>query len=262
LIHQDKKPIFYNKIKPKTLSKPEFVEVPLVIKEQIKCDRNFLFKDNSNTKIKYIDKAHGFFTNNVYALAEDRKGNISFGPGNDGLGKFNGDYIQKIGTDSTHELNNVEAIFNDFKDRVWFIEDDKLYFLKKNESIKIRGIEKDYKRNIWVSTLKEGSFCIGEDKVLQYKEGLPNKEVWSVAVEKEGKNTSKEKHTSIKMFINNNEISFLYKDNGNGFPEGFSMKDSKYLGYTLIPSFVKRQLKGLINCSTNNGAKVKITFPK
>lgn len=70
-----------------------------------------------------------------------------------------------------------------------------------------------------------------------------------------------EKHISFTMVINNNEIEFVFKDNGLGFPEGFSLEDSQSLGYTLIPSFVKRQLKGTMNCKNNNGAEIKITFP-
>ena len=59
LVYLDIEPIFYNKVKPNILPKAEFIEVQLTIKEQIKCDGEFLFKDNSKTKIKYLDKAHG-----------------------------------------------------------------------------------------------------------------------------------------------------------------------------------------------------------
>ena len=76
------------------------------------------------------------------------------------------------------------------------------------------------------------------------------------------KNTNKEKLISFSMSTNNNEINFLYKDNGIGFPDDFSLGDSNSLGYTLIPSFVKRQLKGNVSCKNNDGAEIKITFPK
>ncbi len=75
------------------------------------------------------------------------------------------------------------------------------------------------------------------------------------------KNTVKEKQISLTVSISNNEIAFIYKDNGIGFPEDFSLGNSNSLGYTLIPSFVKRQLKGAISCKTDNGAEIKITFP-
>ena len=71
-----------------------------------------------------------------------------------------------------------------------------------------------------------------------------------------------EKHITFSMAIENDEIEFVYKDNGVGFPEEFSLKNSKSLGYTLIPSFVKRQLKGKVYCENDQGAVIKITFPK
>lgn len=71
-----------------------------------------------------------------------------------------------------------------------------------------------------------------------------------------------QKHITFSMEIENDEIEFVYQDNGVGFPEDFSLADSKSLGYTLIPSFVKRQLKGKVTCTNENGAVIKITFPK
>ena len=71
-----------------------------------------------------------------------------------------------------------------------------------------------------------------------------------------------EKLISFTMKILNDEIEFVYQDNGVGFPKDFSLADSKSLGYTLIPSFVKRQLKGKVACTNENGAVIKITFPK
>ena len=47
LIYQDRKPVFFNKIKPEGLPKPEFDQIPLTVIDQIPCDGNFLFKDNS-----------------------------------------------------------------------------------------------------------------------------------------------------------------------------------------------------------------------
>ena len=75
-------------------------------------------------------------------------------------------------------------------------------------------------------------------------------------------NSVKEKHISFSMSINSDRIDFIYQDNGGGFPEGFSLENSNSLGYTLIPSFVKRQLKGVVSCANNNGAVIKISFPK
>jgi two-component sensor histidine kinase len=76
------------------------------------------------------------------------------------------------------------------------------------------------------------------------------------------KNPDAEKNISFSMGIHNNEIEFVYKDNGVGFPDDFSLTEIKSLGYTLIPSFVKRQLKGKVSCENENGAVIKITFPK
>ena len=73
---------------------------------------------------------------------------------------------------------------------------------------------------------------------------------------------AKEKHISFSMTINSNKIDFVYKDNGIGFPKDFELESSNSLGYTLIPSFVKRQLKGTVSCTNNNGAEIKISFPR
>jgi two-component sensor histidine kinase len=221
LVYLDIEPIFYNKVKPNILPKAEFIEVQLTIKEQIKCDGEFLFKDNSKTKIKYLDKAHGFFTNDIYCLAEDKNGHIYFGTQSNGIGKFNGDFLQILQGDSLHPLSIITALFNDSNDRLWigtntkvyYIKDHKLHFLNLKENVSIKGIQEDYQGNIWISTIEEGSFCLTNKNIFQYKKDMPDKEISSVAVEKGGR---------IWFALSDKAIAFIQNDSLFGYPTTYN----------------------------------------
>jgi two-component sensor histidine kinase len=70
------------------------------------------------------------------------------------------------------------------------------------------------------------------------------------------------KKISASTVIENDQVVFMYADNGKGFPNGFNIKKASSLGSTLICSFVDRQLEGTIETENNNGAHTLIKFNK
>jgi two-component sensor histidine kinase/ligand-binding sensor domain-containing protein len=244
-IYQNIKAIFLNKIKPNVLPKAEFIEIPLLIKEEIKCESDLLFKDNSTTKVKYLDRAHGFFAEDIYGLEEDEFGNIYFGSESHGLGKFNGNNIKILEGDSLHSLKEVMVIFNDSKERLWigtkkmvcYIQKNKLYCLKKKSNIQVRGIEEDYKGNIWINTIEEGALCLSGDNVLNYKEGLPSNETSSTVVENDGKIWIGSKHNSL-TYIKNDSL-FAFPLNHESLVTRFYLDENKIWICTFAGDFLQ-----------------------
>ena len=48
------------------------------------------FKDNSLNNIRYSDKSHGFFSNDISRISQDKNGIIWAASSTDGLGKYDG----------------------------------------------------------------------------------------------------------------------------------------------------------------------------
>jgi len=266
LICLDQKPKFLNKIKPEVLPKAEFEQIPLTLTEQIPCDGDFLFKDNSTSKIKYLDKAHGFFLKSVYALAEDKKGNIYFGSESGGLGKFNGDFIQLLEGDSTFSLKEVTFLFYDSKERLWvgtknkvgFIRGNKLHRFKLKKDIHVKGVDEDYKGNVWINTVGDGVFCIGKSEVLHYLKGLPTEEVRSVAVQKDGKIWFALKDKAI-AFLKNDSL-FGYPVNSHGSATNFYIDDDKFWISTFYGHFLQIRNDSIFKLKYDDYAGVRTTY--
>ena len=70
------------------------------------------------------------------------------------------------------------------------------------------------------------------------------------------------KKISVSTAIDKDQIVFMYTDNGKGFPKGFDIKQATSLGFTLVCSFVDRQLEGTIETENNYGAHTLIKFNK
>jgi len=55
--------------------------------------------------------------------------------------------------------------------------------------------------------------------------------------------------------------SFIYHDNGPGFPEGFEPWKSKGIGMTIMQSIVVEEFEGGFCCGNRSGALIEITIP-
>lgn len=68
-----------------------------------------------------------------------------------------------------------------------------------------------------------------------------------------------EKKISLIVSQENNHLSIIYADNGQGLPSDFNIASSKSFGLKLVNLFVNKQLKGkIVVLEANEGAKFKI----
>lgn len=55
--------------------------------------------------------------------------------------------------------------------------------------------------------------------------------------------------------------SFIYEDDGGGFPEDFEPWKSTGIGMTIMQSIVEQEFEGSFCCMNHNGARIEITIP-
>ena len=68
------------------------------------------------------------------------------------------------------------------------------------------------------------------------------------------------KNIAITIAVDGNKMTILYKDNGSGFPENFTIENAVSMGSQLIYLFVIRQLEGKARFWNDEGANFTFTF--
>ena len=63
------------------------------------------------------------------------------------------------------------------------------------------------------------------------------------------------------VYCDENHYSLSVKDNGSGFPKGFSVQNSNTLGIELV-HLLSEQIGGKLELASENGAIIKIIFPR
>lgn len=151
----------------------------------------FFFKDNSTENIKYIDKAHGFFSNLILSVVEDEKGYLWVASEHNGLVKTNGTYYWHYKKKHGLKSNSVTKLFRDSKNRIWicwdkgvaFLIDGKIFYVinKRLDDSKVKRIREDKQNRIWIATEKYGLFMFDEKKkrveVFDKSRGLPTNDI-------------------------------------------------------------------------------------
>jgi two-component sensor histidine kinase/ligand-binding sensor domain-containing protein len=137
---------------------------------QIIAAPGFLFRDNSLFNITYTDKAHGFLTDGVIAIAEDSDQNIWIATAAMGLIKYDGNNYYVYNT----ECGLISNSFTDLKfekntglclatsEGIQILRNDSVFVPQlvneKNENLNVAKINFDKRNNVWVNTLNKGSF--------------------------------------------------------------------------------------------------------
>ncbi len=75
-------------------------------------------------------------------------------------------------------------------------------------------------------------------------------------------NNARQKKISVYIRQKSDLVYLVYQDNGEGLPDGFSSTDSDSYGIRFIHSIVKRQLRGAMTFSKNEGAVFTIQFKR
>lgn len=182
----------YFEVKPNIIDKKEvmppikmdgiFIEQSLKYAKIINAPP-LLYRDNSKRNIRYLDKAHGSFSNHISSITQDSLGIIWMGSSDSGLAKFNRKNFALIDKSVGLSSDTVEAVFMDSKKRLWvstysglqYIRDNKLFTLKGNfNDYKFSTIYEDRNHDIWVSTFNKGVLKITNTQVYLYnsKTGL------------------------------------------------------------------------------------------
>ncbi len=156
------------------------------------------FKDNATTTIQYLDVDQGLSFSYVYALCEDRKGNLWFGMDGTGISKYDGVSITHYSVNEGLSNNTVLAILEDHKSNLWFGTEggvtcfDGKNFIQYTEkeglsNNDVLAISEDKKGNLWFGT-KNGLTKYNGKNFMHYtrKEGLPCDTVYECMEDRNG----------------------------------------------------------------------------
>ncbi|MBK9937638.1 MAG: hypothetical protein IPP02_04470 [Chitinophagaceae bacterium] len=155
-------------------------------------------KDNAVTSIQYLDVDQGLSYSYVYAICEDKKGNLWFGLDGTGLSKYDGINFTNYSVKQGLSHNIVISVVEDSSNNLWigghggvscfdgknFTQYTEKEGLSNNEIIKVY---KDKKENIWFCT-KGGLTKFEKNTFTHYtrKEGIPSDTVYSCIEDKNG----------------------------------------------------------------------------
>ena len=98
----------------------------------IKTSSKFVYKDNATANITYTDKAHGFISSSVVAIAEDHKHNMWFACA-DGLVKFDG--VRYFSYDKESGLPSIafsSILFDKSTQKLWVNTAEGFYYIKNH----------------------------------------------------------------------------------------------------------------------------------
>lgn len=153
---------------------------------------SFVFKDNSKLNLKYLDKAHGFYSNTINYIQQDKEGIIWFASGTDGLCRFDGKKMKVYTDKSGLPSNNINYIYYDSQDRLWigtkkglcYIKDHIIYRpdLKELATGSVTFVMEDSDLNLWFGTENHGAYHYYDDSVENYNDtsGLPGNHVLTI----------------------------------------------------------------------------------
>jgi two-component sensor histidine kinase/ligand-binding sensor domain-containing protein len=171
----NKKPIFQGIVKPINSASFVFKKYPLSVAEEIPIGSSFPFKDVSKLNIKYLDKAHGLFTDEITDITEDKEGLIYLSS-RTALAIYNGNTFKLLKSNSEFELIDIENLYTDSKGLIWiatyhgiaYIKDDYLYVPENQIEDHVWRIREDKNSNIWISTQSKGVYKIDNKSVHHY----------------------------------------------------------------------------------------------
>jgi two-component sensor histidine kinase/ligand-binding sensor domain-containing protein len=192
ITHNELKPLS-NKFKEKVLFESNVLSMP----SRVDFPR-FSFKDNHTENIRYLDKAHGLFSNSIMSVCEDEKGYIWIASENEGLVKTNGNYSWNFKKKHGLKSNISIRLFKDSKNRMWICWEKGVSYLFENKLYTIQNktlsqstlsrIREDKQGNIWLGTEENGLFKLTGSylELFNVERGLSSNNISDIAFDNSG----------------------------------------------------------------------------
>ncbi|MFN8286273.1 MAG: histidine kinase dimerization/phosphoacceptor domain -containing protein [Chitinophagales bacterium] len=169
-LYQRKAKLFIEQV-PGTFNMPKMLDVKFTgqkLKPTKKIPASpFYYKDNALFDMVYSDKAHGFYTDGVEAIAEDNEKNMWMAAA-DGLIRFDG-YNYYIYTGKSGVVSSLHHVLYEPSTGIW-ISSSNGFQLIRNDSVfdaVIKGVDVheldvckvnvDGRKNIWINTFNNGA---------------------------------------------------------------------------------------------------------
>ena len=182
----DEHPQFVATLKPQPIGKIHFEGYELTLDQRIDIPGGMVFKDVSNSNIKYLDQAHGLLTNDIAAIAEDEDGLIYLGS-TQGLLVFNGKELKVYRGSASFPLTGIRSLWFDAEGKLWvatdinvcYILDGKMYVPDIDFGpTHLQGFSECQATNEFlIFTVYNGLFILKDGLFYQYKEELPTPHV-------------------------------------------------------------------------------------
>ncbi len=162
---------FQKRLEPVNDQPLEYTAIPLQWDELQYIPTGLIFKDQSRGNIKYLDKAHGLFSNEVNVIEEDSLGRIFLGT-REGLGVFNGEEMKIYRRVEGFSFANIKDLKFDEKGRLWiittdafgYISGDNLYLPNAPTDLQLFSISFTSDGQVVLNTINNGMVFIEEDR--------------------------------------------------------------------------------------------------
>ncbi len=182
----DERPEFATSLVPERIGRLSFEEHPLTLNQRMAIPSGMVFKDLSNSNIKYLDQGHGLLTNEVSVIAEDKDGLIYLGS-SEGLLVFNGRELSVYRGNATFPLTGIRSLWFDANGKLWVATDNNICYIQ-DQKIYVPNIDfgpthlqgfSEYQATgeFFIFTIYQGLFILKDGQFYQYKDELPTPHV-------------------------------------------------------------------------------------
>jgi ligand-binding sensor domain-containing protein/two-component sensor histidine kinase len=199
----------------------------------------------------------------VFAILEDRDGNVWIGTGGGGLARLRDNGIQVLTSKTGLPNDTVLSLMEDSEGSLWAgtdgggltrLQDSKFVTLTKDDGLShdiVVSIYEDARGDVWLGTLGGGVNRVSAGMIRSYttRDGLSSNMVFSVAGDRSGAiwigthaglnrlQDGRFTHFTKKDGLASSAVSAIYEDRGGalwfGTPEGVSrLRDGRFTTYT------------------------------
>lgn len=159
----------------------------------------FVYKDQTNGAIKYLDFSQGLNSSYIFDIEEDQWGNMWMASQTGGLICYDGHYFESFGMEEGLPSNEFYRLFFDSKEHLWFSNHDGNLYHFNGKDFLVYMLPSDLLKNTYFfhAETTDGHLWLTSDhglirfngeaiKIYTTKEGLPNNELSNILINQEG----------------------------------------------------------------------------